>query len=140
MSASQKLAIGIIIGIIVGIAAGIPVGIIVSPKPSAQQPPAQKSWHLAAAFNGVGYKTTETFTIQGSRFRINYTIIHANEYGIFGAFVYPEGETIGYVSMMMLNYPQASESTICYKGPGNYYFEINAANLVSWTITVEDYY
>lgn len=95
-----------------------------------------QSWHMVTTFTGVGNKDTDSFTIQGAKWRITWTTVEANEYALFGGFAYPEGETAMYVSY----FNGLSGDTIVHQGNGNYYLKIIVANLDSWSVTIEDYY
>jgi hypothetical protein len=99
------------------------------------------SWHNVTTFTGTDDKTTDTFNIQGSKFRITYSVYPNSDYpqyASFNFFVYPEGETTEYTDTAGLS--SGTDSTISYAGPGNYYIKVIAGNLYNWGIRVEDWY
>src|SRR3989344_2336851 len=97
----------------------------------------QKSWHEVMTFTGTSDKKTDTFNIQGDRFRLTYTVNHSNDYSIFYLYVYEPGSDI-YTESFSLE--SGTEESVSYEGSGEYYLDIKAANLNSWTVKVEDYY
>jgi len=100
---------------------------------------AQEEWRDVIGFTGKGDKTTAPFHISGAKWRINWTVTEAVAgMGVFGFFVYPEGETVMYVESIMHSDGSASDTTYIYKGKGSFYIKVGAANLSSWTIEVED--
>ena len=111
-----------------------------SEKPLETQsciPPVTMAWHEVATFSGTNDKTTDTFNIQGDRFKLTYTANPANEYSIFYLYVYQPGYT-SYTESYDLN--SGTDSSISYKGAGTYYLKVLAANLNSWQVKIEDYY
>lgn len=100
---------------------------------------AQEEWVQVGVFTGKGDKTTAPVDISGAKWRINWTAEEAVDgVGIFGFFVYPEGETVMYVESIMHSDGSASDTTYIYQGKGSFYIKVGAANLSSWTIEVED--
>ena len=97
----------------------------------------QMTWHEVATFVGTNDKKTDTFNIQGDRFKLTYTVQPANDYSAFYLFVYEPGNNIFIESF---NLDSGSEESISYSGPGEYYLDIGAANLRGWTVKIEDYY
>jgi len=102
-----------------------------------QQINSQKSWHEVTTFTGTSDKKTDTFNIQGDRFRLTYTVNPANDYSIFYLYAYELGNEI-YIESFNLD--SGTEESLSYEGAGEYYLDINAANLRDWTVKVEDYY
>lgn len=84
------------------------------------------------------------FQINGAQFRLlwRYTADYQfPQYAGFGFFVYPEGETARYVDSMGLVYGESkSDTEYVHEGPGSFYLKVLSANLIQWSITVEDYY
>ncbi len=117
---------------------------VLTNKPSESQsctPLVSKSWHEIKTFSGSSDKTTDTFNIQGDKFKLTYTIDASNDYSIFSFFVYPEGETVMYSESIMSDMGvSGTDSTISYVGKGIYYLKVIAANLDSWEVEIEDYY
>ena len=42
-----------------------------------------------------------------------------------------------YIETLMTMGPSQSDTTYIYKGPGNYYIKVSAANIEEWTLTIE---
>lgn len=97
----------------------------------------QGEWKTIATFTGSGYGNTEDFTVLTNYWRIVYTIKAENEqYARFYAFVYPSGETRSYVASLDLR-KSGTETSYVRAGPGDFWIEVLAANLQSWTIEVQ---
>lgn len=105
-------------------------------KQPATQPPAIKAWHQVAIFDGDGDKTTEPFKIQGSQWRVTYTL-NGGEMSSFSFFAYPVGQERGYVATGDKNSP-GTDVTYAYRS-GEFYLKILVAN-GTYHIVVEDYY
>jgi hypothetical protein len=89
-------------------------------------------------FTGQSDKTTQPFYISGAKWRITWTAnAESPEFGVFGFFVYPEGETAMYVESVSHD-GSGSDITYIYQGNNSFYIKVLAANLQSWTIEVED--
>lgn len=96
-----------------------------------------KSWHDITSFDGTNSKKTDTFHIQGDKFKLIYNVNPANEYSAFYLTIYREGDTYMADSVSL---DSGSDESIIYEGKGNFYLDINAANLDDWEVKVEDYY
>lgn len=103
-----------------------------------QEPPAQAAWHKVTTFSGANDKTTDTFSIQGDKFKIKYNAEAENEYSLLTIIIYREGSNVMTDSIMADN--NLNDESIVYEGKANFYLDIGAANLKSWSIEVEDYY
>lgn len=111
----------------------------ISPTPTPTSKP--KKWHSVTSFSGSADKTTQPFTIKGDEWQVKYEMKSSKpEYAVFGVFVYPRGETVMFVSSWDCFQQECSDTQYIYKGAGDYYFEITAANIDSWRLEVEDYY
>jgi len=101
------------------------------------QPPAQGEWKTTYTFTGSEAKDTEDFNVPTNYWRVVYTVkAESEQYAAFYLYVYPSGETAGYVAHVAL---MKSGSDVSYvrAGPGNFYLKVLAANLNSWTIEVQ---
>jgi len=106
-------------------------------KLEALVPPLRKGeWNAIITFTGSTDKTTELFHIPGGTWRINWTYT-GRELAGFSFLVYPEGEKVMYIETLMTMGPSQSDTTYIYKGPGNYYIKVSAANIEEWTLTIE---
>ncbi len=104
----------------------------------------QGTWHSVANFTGSGDKKTAPFTIQGSKFKVVYSITREETgFGLFYLFVYPEGDSVSYVAHANLNDESQltqKDETYVYEGSGSYYCDIGASNMKNWKVEVFDYY
>ena len=110
----------------------------VSPTPTPT--PKSKKWHSVTSFSGSSDKTTQSFTIKGDEWRVEYTVKSSSEYGAITIKVYPRGETTMFIADWDCWEAPCSGTEYIYKGNGEYYFKVGAANLDSWKLEVEDYY
>ncbi|MBN1763534.1 MAG: hypothetical protein JW878_10775 [Methanomicrobia archaeon] len=111
-----------------------------TPKPTSTPTPKPKKWHSVTSFSGSGDKTTSSFTIKGDEWRVEYEAKSDKpEYAGFGVHVYRKGATMS-VSSWDCFQEECSDTQYIYRGEGDYYFEVIAANLDSWNLKVEDYY
>lgn len=101
-----------------------------------EEPPATSE---PITFTGSSGRTTPPFTITTSEWIIDWSYIPADpeypEWAGFYFFIYPRGETVDYVEALF-SPGSTSGSTYSYAGPGEYYVEVLAANLESWTIII----
>ena len=113
-----------------------------SPTPSPTPTPEIETWHSVITFSGSSDKTTQPFTIKGDEWRIKYTVnplVGQTKFSIFGAFVYPRGETRDYVSSWDCWYKSCSDTQYIYEGNGDYYIKVISCSN-NWKLEVEDYY
>lgn len=88
---------------------------------------------------GNGNKQSPVFNITGTSFRLTVESTATSEDPqVAGVtiFVYPEGETVSYVTSFSVEEGR-DDSSIVNAGPGEFYLDILAAN-ADYTITVED--
>nr|QNO55056.1 hypothetical protein FPOEFMDM_00041 [Methanosarcinales archaeon ANME-1 ERB7]QNO55127.1 hypothetical protein MNNOGLJF_00041 [Methanosarcinales archaeon ANME-1 ERB7] len=113
-----------------------------SPTPSPTPTPEIETWHSVITFTGSDDKTTQPFTIKGDEWRIKYTVdplAGQTKFSIFGAYVYPRGETKGYVSSWDCWYKSCNDTQYIYEGNGDYYIKVISCSN-NWELEVEDYY
>lgn len=92
----------------------------------------QESYQKVNSWSGTGIKTTESFTITGSTWRIN----HSNSGGgVFQVYVYKSNNELVTVAA---NTTQSGSDTSHVNQSGSFYLTINAAN-TNWTVEVEDF-
>jgi hypothetical protein len=94
------------------------------------------SWHPVTTFKGNGIKQTETFSIPGDEWRINWAT-QPSKYGDmnFQIYVYNSAGSLNAVAANVIG--KDNDSTII-RGRGNYYLQINTAQ--PYVITVEAKY
>ena len=105
--------------------------------PTQITPTVSKTWNKVDSFSGKSSKKTDTFYITGDKFKVIYAVNPENDYSLFYLTIYKEGQNM-YTDMVSLD--SGSDESIIYKGKGNFYLDINAANLNSWKVEIEDYY
>lgn len=115
----------------------VPVNSYQESQQTASPTQTSMTWHSVTSFDGTNSKKTDTFYIRGNKFKLIYDVNPANEYAIFYLTIYREGDSY-LTDMVSLN--SGSDESIIYEGEGNFYLDINAANLDDWKIRVEDYY
>jgi len=109
-------------------------------SPGSQQEQETGSWHFITAFSGTGDKTTDTFKISSSKWRIKWSYTtNYPEYAIFSVFIYPKGETVSYIDFIDASGASKSDISYIYQS-GEFYLKIITANLENWQITIEAYY
>ncbi len=109
-------------------------------NPAVPASSSNKEWHEVTTFSGSDTKDTDTFIIKGDRFKLTYTVSPDPEYPQYASFsVYAfEPGSNAYAAYASLD--SGTDSTTSYKGSGEYYLKVVAANLKSWSVKVEDYY
>jgi len=133
---NKKIA-GIVVIVAIIISAVIGVFFCLS-QPTENSDEESKDWRQVTTFNGVEGKTLPVFTVRSSEWRIRYSW-EGGESVWFSFVVYPEGETVMYVEMVMADKSSGEDVTYIYSGAGGYYIQVVAANLDGWSLTVEDY-
>ena len=121
-----------------------PSGAVVNANGTTESAPA--TWHNVATFSGSGNTNTNTFTIQGSKWRADWSITPAasaesycQQYSCSVNFqIFQDDGT--YVDQFMGTGNQATSGTSYeYGKTGTFYFGVAQGN-ASWTVSVEDYY
>jgi hypothetical protein len=103
-------------------------------------PPPTYSWHVVTSFSGSTDKTTDSFLTTGSKFRLNWSATAENEFGLLSVFIYEVGHTV-WADSLLATWDAAgekSDSTVVFEN-GTFYLDIGAANLVTWSIIVEEW-
>jgi len=86
-------------------------------------------------FSGSGDKTTESFSVDSDKWRVNWSIVPANDYAGFYLHVYKEGSSFPIESIT--SGETNSDTSVIREGPGSFYIEVASANLSSWQVVVE---
>jgi len=114
--------------------------IVVLPTNQQTQTGSSGSWHYITSFSGQGDKTTDSFKITSSKWRIKWSYTtNYPEYAMFSIFIYPKGETVSYIDFIDASGASKSDVSYVYQS-GEFYLKIITANLESWQITIEAYY
>lgn len=100
----------------------------------------EKSWSEVVKFTGDSSKNTDTFTITGEKFRVNWsnTVKAGSIFSMFQVFAYnPENEIFD--SCLIADSDESGSDTNYCHQKGVYYLEISALESKGWTIVVEEY-
>lgn len=92
-------------------------------------------WREIIRFSGSADMTTQPVYVPSTMWRIRWSY-GTSQYAAFAFYVYPLGETAIYVESVSSSTPSGTGTTYVYKGPGNFYLKILAAN-IQYTIIVE---
>ncbi len=103
-------------------------------------PPPAGDWVEVIRFNGSTDKTTDSFQIVGSKFRLSWNATAQNEFGRFTLRVYEVGASFWseYVSVSWDSAGEKSDITVVFES-GEFYLDISEANLSSWGVVVEEW-
>lgn len=123
----------------------VPTPIYTPPPTPVPTPIVVKSWHTITQFSGSGgRKNTDTFTVQGTQWRIIWTAYATNSYCLANGcniyiYTYKPGDKT-YTDNVTSTVSGSKTDTNYFYNNGTFYFDIISSNVDSWTITVEDYY
>lgn len=117
---------------------------------TASQPPKQTApvsspadetgWHPVQSFSGKDSETTAIFRISGTKWRIIWTVNSENaKYAVFDILVYSKDNPGMPVRKISGSIRNSTNIAHVYRGEGDYYLKVLAANLSNWTIEVEDH-
>lgn len=107
-----------------------------SPEPELEpEPEPEPTWQEVKTWSGNGIKSTETFSIASKEWRIGWNATNENVAGILQIYVYKADGNL--VTLASNQQGEGSDVSYVREGPGEFYLEINAANL-DWVVTVED--
>ena len=102
----------------------------------AMIPPLRKGeWNPVETFTGASGFKTDFFYVAGPDLRITWTWTGDREFGVFYITLYEEGRSV--YTEIYLFLQDEGETFSHGLEPGNYYLDISAANMDSWTVTVE---
>lgn len=96
---------------------------------------AAPQWTEVARLDGVEGKQGDTFALTSGRQRLRYE----SEAAIFAVYVMEEGKSLdqdGGIPDTMCSEPCADETNL-RKSPGDYYFDVRAAN-GAWSVVIEE--
>ncbi len=141
----QKLPLKIIGMLVVVFLAGTLFGYLVAPKAQIETTPtmvitptngqesptnATENWVTVRIFYGTEPTTTDKFHISKDVWRIKYTVEAEDTHPGFAITVSPSGQIISYDQ-------SGTDFTYVYDGPGDYYLDVWAVGLDSWTIEIQ---
>ncbi|WP_237759965.1 TM2 domain-containing protein [Arthrobacter alpinus] len=112
--------------------------------PAVEKPaekPAEATWVEVAALNGTADQASQVFALSGKETRLVYEFIGSDpEMAIAAIYLEKEGTDImvdGGIPVVMASKPE-SNTTAIHKKAGNYFLDVKAANLDSWTVRIEE--
>ena len=141
----RRLPLKIIGLLVVVFLAGSLFGYLVAPKAQVESSPtmvitstngvesptnATENWVTVRIFYGTEPTTTEKFHISKDVWRIKYSVEAENTHPGFAITIAPSGQIITYDQ-------SGTEVSYVYDGPGDYYLDIWAVGLDSWTIEIQ---
>jgi len=106
----------------------------------ASAPIEQEGWQTIQTFTNQDTFTTTPFQIHGIKWRFTWTVDAVNPtYASFSVLVYPNKPKSLPIQQISDSQGSGSETVYVNNGGRDYYIKVIAANLKSWTITVDDY-
>jgi PKD repeat protein len=92
-------------------------------------------WNHVTSFSGIEDRTTETFRISGTKWKIDWSITSSSNYPYFYFYAYSSTSALSVAHQSCSTAPY-SDTSYVYEGSGTYYFKIGAANLDDWSISI----
>ncbi|MBM4446282.1 MAG: lamin tail domain-containing protein [Chloroflexi bacterium] len=111
--------------------------------PTETSPPEETKneaeWSTIQTFTGKDSKDTTPFHVSGTEWRIIWAAnAERPEYAVFDILVYPQDKPGVLTKRISYSKGTSSDTAYIYEGGRDYYLKVTAANLSSWTITVEE--
>jgi hypothetical protein len=94
------------------------------------------AWQQRSTFHGASSSTTDFFSVLGKNFRVKYTITDSDTASHFSWALYEEGNSVSW-DTLEVNSPGSNTEEYDI-GPRDFYFDIEASSLTSWSIEVDD--
>ena len=109
--------------------------------PAAPAPAAEAAWVEVVSLSGTADQASQVFALSGKETRMVYEFIGADpDMAIAAVYLEKEGSDIavdGGIPVVMLSKPE-NNTTALHKKAGNYFLDVRAANLDSWTVRIEE--
>ncbi|NVM96373.1 TM2 domain-containing protein [Arthrobacter wenxiniae] len=102
--------------------------------------PAAKKWTTVQSLQGTSDSASQVFELTGAEAQLSYDFKGGADMVVAAIYLEPEGKDIskdGGIPIVMLSKTGAS-TTALHKTAGRYYLDVRAANVDSWTVTVEE--
>lgn len=107
----------------------------------AEQPAAEATWVEVVSLSGTADQASQVFALSGQETRMVYDFIGSDpDMAIAAIYLEKEGNDIsvdGGIPVVMASKPE-SNTTAVHKKAGNYFLDVKAANLDSWTVRIEE--
>ena len=99
----------------------------------------EPTWYTVTTFTGNSSKNTQSFSIKGEKWRVEWNCQLTGEFesGNFSVFAEPVGG--GFGDLVANTMCPANDVTYFYEGEKTYYFEISSL-FTNWSLTVKDFY
>lgn len=108
---------------------------------AAAKPAAEASWVEVVSLSGTADQASQVFALSGEETRMVYEFIGSDpDMAIAAIYLEKEGTDIsvdGGIPVVMASKPE-SNTTAVHKKAGNYFLDVRAANLDSWTVRIEE--
>lgn len=112
-----------------------------APAPAKKEAaPAAKAWTAVQTLSGTGDSASQVFELTGGEAQLRYDFKGGADMVVAAIYLEKEGKDIatdGGIPLVMLSKPD-SNVTALHKAKGKYYLDVRAANIDSWTVTVEE--
>ena len=120
------------------------------PLPAESQPPGEvpavveaadgEEWKTVEVFTGKDSETTRSFHISGTEWRVMWTMEgEYPEYALLDLFIYSEGSHSLPTRRISCSGDSAGDAVYISEGGQSYHFKVIAANLHSWSVTVQNH-
>jgi len=121
-------------------AAPAPAAKPAAPAPAKAPAPAAKTWTTVATLSGTAGASSQVFELTGAEAQLSYDFKGGADSVIAAVYLEPEGKDItkdGGFPLVMLSKAESSVTAL-HKSAGKYYLDVTAANIDSWTVTVQE--
>lgn len=113
----------------------------VAPAKEAPAPAAEAAtWTKVTTLTGSSDKASQTFELTGTEARMTYDFRGAGDMSMAAVYLQKEGTDLmvdGGIPVVMLDKAEKG-ATAVHKSSGRYFLQVSAANLDSWTVTIEE--
>jgi hypothetical protein len=107
--------------------------------PAEEAEPA-KEWTEMVTLSGSAYSASPTFELTGGETRLKYSFEGSEDFVVVAAYLEEAGTDLnkdGGIPLLMLDKPESGETAV-HKSAGEYFLDVRAANIDSWTVTIEE--
>lgn len=121
-------------------APAVPAAVAPAKAPAKAAAPAAKKWTTVQSLQGTSDSASQVFELTGAEAQLSYDFKGGADMVVAAIYLEPEGKDIskdGGIPIVMLSKSGAS-TTALHKAAGRYYLDVRAANVDSWTVTVEE--
>ncbi|EMY35811.1 hypothetical protein D477_002436 [Arthrobacter crystallopoietes BAB-32] len=119
-------------------AAGTPEA--AEPAAPAEHVEAEQEWTEVVTLSGSANSASQTFELAGGQTRLVYSFEGSQDFVVVAAYLEEAGTDLnkdGGIPLLMLDKPESGETAV-HKSAGEYFLDVRAANIDSWTVTIEE--